>query len=181
MLAPDPRFAVVDEMSGLEFEESLVELFALLGFEDVERTGGFDKGADILCSRNGHRYAVQAKRKASAVGIDAVRQLIDGMKRYGCSRGLVVTNSYFTEQAIECAEAWNVGLWDRRVLAQWLDGEAPGVDTTACAECGRRVTEGVRKWCLENPHRYGGNVYCVPHQKRRNRRARRHLDRGSAT
>jgi hypothetical protein len=170
MLAPDPRFARLDAMSGPDFELALVELFELLGYQ-VDRIGGFDKGADLVIQKDGERVAVQAKRCAGSVGIVAVRQLVDGMKSYGCSRGLVVTNSYFTEQAIECAERWDVDLWDRPQLAQYVDGEAPKVDTTICAECGASVTAGTTKWCVERPGRYGGNVYCRRHQSKSQRSA----------
>jgi restriction system protein len=170
MLAPDPRFECLDAMSGPEFEASLAELFGLLGYE-VELIGGFDKGADLVLARDGERTAVQAKRHSGSVGIDAVRQLIDGMRSYECARGLVVTNSFFTEQAIECAERWSIDLWDRRELAQYVEGEPPQVDTSVCAECGASVTAGTTKWCLDRPARYGGNVYCRQHQSKSQRRA----------
>lgn len=170
MLAPDPRFARLDAMSGPEFERAVAELFELLGYE-VELIGGFDKGADLVITKDGERTAVQAKRHSGSVGIDAVRQLIDGMKSYECTRGLVVTNSFFTEQAIECAERWEVDLWDRRELGQYVEGEALDVDTSVCAECGASVTAGTTKWCLDHPARYGGNVYCRRHQSKSQRRA----------
>ena len=170
MLDRDPRFERLDAMSGPEFEGALVELFELLGFE-VELIGGFDKGADLVITRDDARTAVQAKRHAGRVGIDAVRQLIDGMKSYDCTCGLVVTNSFFTPQAIECAERLGIGLWDRRELANYIAGEAPDVDTSVCAECGVDVTAGISKWCLDHPARYGGNVYCRRHQKKSQRSA----------
>ena len=170
MLAPDPRFARLDAMSGPEFEAALIDLFELLGYA-VEQTPAFDKGADLVITKDGSRTAVQAKRHGGSVGIDAVRQLVDGMKSYACTRGLVVTNSFFTEQAIECAERWDVDLWDRRELEQYVDGEAPSVDTTVCAECGVSVSAGTTKWCLDHPARYGGNVYCRRHQSKSQRRA----------
>lgn len=157
-------------MEGTEFERALAELFELLGYH-VELIGGFDKGADLVITKDGERTGVQAKRYSGAVGIAAVRQLIDGMKRYQCRRGLVVTNSFFTEQAIECAEAWEIDLWDRRELANYVDGAAPDVDTTVCAECDAPVTAGTTKWCLDRPARYGGNVYCRQHQSKSQRRA----------
>lgn len=169
VLAPDPRFAVVDRMTGSEFEEALVELFEALGFETVERTSVYDKGADLIVVMDGERIAVQAKRAAKAVGIDAVRQLVDGRKAYECDRGLVVTNSYFTEQAQESAARWNVDLWDRRVLADYLEGPEPDIDVSRCAECRSRVTAGITTFCLDNPHRFGGNVYCRKHQSRARR------------
>ena len=170
MLAPDPRFAVIDSMDGAAFEQALAELVELLGYE-VELIGGFDKGADLVITKDGERTAVQAKRYASSVGITAVRQLIDGIRRYDCTRGLVVTNSYFTDQAIECAETWEIDLWDRRDLANYVDGEPPEVDPTVCAECFSPVTPGTTKWCLDHPARYGGNVYCRKHQAKSRRAA----------
>jgi restriction system protein len=142
-------------MDGAAFEQALAELFELLGYE-VELIGGYDKGADLVITKDGERTGVQAKRYSSAVPIDAVRQLIDGMRRYECTRGLVVTNSFFTEPAVECAEVWEIDLWDRRDLANYMDGAPPEVDTTTCAECGASVSSGITKWCLDHPARYGG-------------------------
>jgi restriction system protein len=105
VFAADPRFDEIDAMDGTAFELAIVDLLQVLGYDNVERIGGFEKGADILATEEGERIAVQVKRHSTAVGIGAVRQLIDGMKRYGCSRGLVITNSFFTEPAIECAQA----------------------------------------------------------------------------
>ena len=170
MLAPDPRFAVLDSMGGADFERAVAELFELLGYE-VELIGGFDKGADLVITKDGERTGVQAKRYSQAVPIDAVRQLIDGMRRYECTRGLVVTNSFFTEPAIECAEVWKIDLWDRHDLANHLDGLPPEVDATICAECGAAVSTGTTKWCLDHPARFGGNVYCRKHQAKSQRRA----------
>jgi HJR/Mrr/RecB family endonuclease len=171
VLSQDPRFKEIDAMDGASFELALVDLLGLLGYQDVERTDHFDKGADILATDEGSRIAIQAKRHSSAVGISAIRQVIDGVKRYDCSRALVITNSYFTQQAIECAEAHGVELWDRKVLADFLEGDAPKVDSAVCAECGKPVTKGVSDWCLARPGRYGGAVFCRGHQARSNRRA----------
>jgi hypothetical protein len=166
MLAPDPRFAVIDGLNGKEFELALVELFEGLGYDDVERIGGFDKGADLILTDGAERVAVQAKRSSSAVGIAAVRQLLDGRSRYGCTRALLVTNNYFTAQATECAQFYDITLWDRRKLAEFLDGESPEIDTSVCADCGVMISPGVREWCLRYPQRYGGAVYCMKHQRR---------------
>lgn len=171
MLAHDPRFSAIDSMDGTSFELAVVELLGLLGFEDVERIRGFDKGADVLATYEGERVAVQVKRRSSAVRIGAVRQVLDGLKRYGCSRGLVITNSFFTKQARECAEFHGIDLWDRKVLSDFVDGEAPVVVSSVCAECGRPVTKGVSDWCLARPWRYGGAVFCRTHQARSRRQA----------
>jgi predicted RecB family endonuclease len=170
MLAPDPRFDRIDGLDGLEFEAAVAELLQLMGFEQVERVGGFDKGADIIAIRDGVRTAVQVKRWSTPVDLKSVRQLVDGTRRYACEAGLLVTNSFLTEPAVECAEAWGIEVWDRRTLADFLDGEAPDVDTTVCAECKEPVSEGTTSWCLSHPARYSGFVYCRKHQARSQRR-----------
>ncbi|HEV7566480.1 MAG TPA: restriction endonuclease [Microbacteriaceae bacterium] len=169
MFAPDPRFERLDSLEGASFELALVELFELLGFDEVTHIGGYDKGADIVVRREGERLAVQAKRQASPVAIGAVRQLIDGIRRYECDKGLLVTNSYFTPPAIECAEEWGIELWDRQKISEFLDGEVPQVNTSVCAACAKPVSSGTTKWCLDQPWRYGGNVFCRAHQSRKSR------------
>ncbi len=156
-------------MDGPEFEKTLAQLFELLGYE-VQRIGGYDKGADLVVTRNGERTAVQAKRSSTSVGITAVRQLLDGRTRYDCSRGLVVTNSFFTEKAVECADVHSIDLWDRRKLGDFVVGEPPNIDLAVCADCGASVSAGVTKWCLDHPSRYDGNVFCPKHQTRSQRR-----------
>lgn len=157
-------------MDGSEFEVAVAELLEGLGFESVERNRGFDNGADLVATMNGERTAIQAKRWATAVNLEAVRQLLDGIKRYDCTRGLVVTNSFFSEKAVECAGFHGIVLWDRWVLGGLLGGEPPEIDRSVCADCGAPVSKGVTDWCLGHPGRYLGNVFCPKHQKRRNRR-----------
>jgi hypothetical protein len=170
MLAPDPRFERIDGLDGREFESAVVDLLQLLGFEQVEHIGGFDKGADIVAVRDGVRTAVQAKRWSTPIDLKSVRQLVDGIQRYGCSAGLLVTNSFLTPPAAECTEFYDIEVWDRRILADFLDGEAPEIDTTVCAECNEPVSGGITTWCLSHPARYGGLVYCRKHQARSQRR-----------
>lgn len=171
MLAPDPRFERIDEMEGRAFESAVAELLELLGYHDVEQTPFYDKGADIVAVKDGVRIAVQVKRRRNPVGVDAVRQLMDGMVHYGCERGLLVTNSFLTDRALDSAKKSGIEVWDRRNLADYVEGDAPTVDTSICAECGCRVTRGVTDWCLAHPGRYGGFVYCLLHQRRSRRRA----------
>lgn len=171
MLAPDPRFERIDAMDGREFETQVAELLELLGYEDVEQTSYYDKGADILATKDGLRFAVQVKRWSHPVDQGSVMQLVNGVRQYGCDRGLLVTNSYLTEPAVRTATAWSVEVWDRQILADYAEGSAPSTSADRCAECGCRLTEGVRDWCLSHPARYGGFVYCRKHQARSRRRA----------
>src|SRR4051812_37876163 len=132
MLAPDPRLHEIDAMEGPEFEAEVAELLGLLGFEDVKRIPGFDKGADIIAMREGKRVAVQVKRWSTAINLSALRQLVDGKARYGCDEALFVTNSYLNKHAAECAAFHLIEVWDRRTLANYADGDEPTTDTSVC-------------------------------------------------
>ena len=45
------------------------------------------------------------------IGNAAVQQVNTGRTIYGCSKAIVITNSYFTRSAIQAAHAVNVMLW----------------------------------------------------------------------
>jgi HJR/Mrr/RecB family endonuclease len=171
MLAPEPRFERIDAMDGREFEARVAELLELLGYDRVEQTSYYDKGADILASKDGLRVAVQVKRWSHPVDQKSVMQLVNGVKQYECDRGLLVTNSYLTEPAVRTANTWEIEVWDRERLAEYAEGEPAHVDKSVCAHCGRPVSPGVTRWCLSRPGRYGGFVYCQGHQKRASRTA----------
>ncbi|MBN2343843.1 MAG: restriction endonuclease [Deltaproteobacteria bacterium] len=104
--------AHVDEMSGHDFERYLVKVFRANGYT-AELIGdrGADFGADLICQKNGIRYAVQAKnydRTVHKVGNDAVQQAIAGATYYDCGEAMVVTNSHFTSAARQQAQASQV-------------------------------------------------------------------------
>jgi HJR/Mrr/RecB family endonuclease len=169
MFAPAPRFQRLDSLAGRSLELALVECFELLGFEEVSHIGGYDKGTEIVALREGERLAIQAKRQSSRVAIGAVRQLIDGIRRYECDKGLAATNSYVTPPAIECAEGSGIELWDRRTIAEFPDGDALPVDQTICAAYAKPASAVTTKWFLDKPWLYGGDVFCRSHQSRKNR------------
>lgn len=112
--------AETDSLSGREFERWLEDFFERLGFQ-VERTpyqGDF--GADLIITWNGIRTAVQAKSGHFNAGVSAVQQAAAAQAFYGCERAMVVTNQYFTTQAIVLAEANGVVMRSRDDLARKL-------------------------------------------------------------
>ena len=103
----------VDKMTGEEFEEYLAAHFDNLGYkvEHIGQTG--DYGADLILYRDEISIVVQAKRYQDKVGVKAVQEVISAKEYYGCDDAMVVTNSYFTPNAIQMATQCNVELWDR--------------------------------------------------------------------
>lgn len=106
-----------DLLSGYDFEEYCAILLEKLNFEYVEVTAkSNDQGVDITAFYKGLKYAIQCKRYQDRVGNKAIQEVVAGKEMYNCQKALVITNSYFTKQAIELAKANGVILWDRKVL-----------------------------------------------------------------
>ena len=110
----------IDKMDGKTFEKYLQVLFEKLGYK-VERTKYIgDYGADLVATNNGVKTVIQAKRYKSKVGIKAVQEAVASKGYYNCGKAMVVTNSYFTNQAKILASRNKVDLWDRKILVKNL-------------------------------------------------------------
>ncbi len=109
--------AQVDNMDGHDFEYFCADLLLYDGFSNIQVTrGSWDQGVDITAWKDGQKYAIQCKRYSKNIGNAAVQQVNTGRTIYGCSKAIVITNSYFTRSAIQAAHAVNVMLWNRNKL-----------------------------------------------------------------
>ena len=107
----------MDEMEGHDFEYYCADILKAHGFIDVEVTkGSGDFGADILAEKDGVTYAVQCKCYDKPIGVKAVQEVYAGRDFYGRMVGVVMTNQYFTQPAVELAQKLNIMLWDRGYL-----------------------------------------------------------------
>jgi restriction system protein len=106
----------VDMMKGIEFESFLLAHFEKLGYKVKLTKKSNDYGADLLLRKKGRIIVVQAKRYSKKVGIKAVQELVASLKYYKASEGIVITNNYFTKNAINLAKVNCVELWDRKKL-----------------------------------------------------------------
>lgn len=113
--------AAIDTMDPLEFEVYVAKLLKHKGFRNIQLTEKFDYGVDIIAEKDGTRWGVQVKRHADMVKADAVRQVVTGLVRYGCTRPMVVTNSRtFSRPAHELAADNKCVLVGRDELAEWI-------------------------------------------------------------
>ena len=104
----------IDKMDGKEFEYFMHALLIKNGYNNVKVTkASGDHGADILGELNGVKYAFQCKRFDSKVGSKPIGEVLRGMNYYKYEKGIVITNNYYTKQAIDEAKVNNVELWDR--------------------------------------------------------------------
>ena len=116
----------IDQMTGVEFERYLKANFQEhFGFKCYLTPKTNDYGADLILEKNGEKIAVQAKRYKGNVGIAAVQEVIAACSYYGCDKGIVVTNSFFTKQAINLAKesVIEVELWNRERLKKEFEIE----------------------------------------------------------
>ncbi len=109
-----PHELPMDEMEGHDFEYYCADLLSANGFLEVEVTkGSGDFGADILAEKDGVTYAVQCKCYDKPIGVKAVQEVYAGRDFYDRMVGVVMTNQYFTQPAVELAKKLNIMLWDR--------------------------------------------------------------------
>lgn len=103
--------AVLDDLSGVEFEDIMEDVFRNLGYDNVRqavRTA--DEGRDILMEEvvDGTRTAVVVECKhTGTVGRPVVQKLHSAIATFnhdGPKRGIVVTTGRFTNPAVEYAE-----------------------------------------------------------------------------
>lgn len=108
----------VDAMTGLEFERYVAALLKRQGFTRIKLTERYDWGVDIIAHKDGIRWGVQTKRSSGLVKVSAVRQVVAGLNKYGCERSMVVTNSVFSQPAMEIARINECVLINRNLLVK---------------------------------------------------------------
>lgn len=105
----------IDYMSGQEFEQFLIDnILPYDGFANINGTPySGDYGVDILADKNGLKCAIQCKRFNQKVSPKAIQEVTAGRKHYKCDKAIVITNSYYTENAKQLAEDNKIELLDR--------------------------------------------------------------------
>ncbi|HZX12818.1 MAG TPA: restriction endonuclease, partial [Thermodesulfobacteriota bacterium] len=79
-----------------------------------------DLGINMIAKKNDHKYAVQINRQTDSVSRLLVSDIDREKHRYGCDKAMLITNSYFSDDAIELAKSTGCELVDRDALAKWV-------------------------------------------------------------
>ncbi len=116
----------IDSMSGRKFERYCMGLFDMSGlfpfctFKETRATG--DYGADIIIETfDGWKYSVQCKRLGeSPVRIEAIQEVVASKSFYNTDKCIVITNSRFTQNAIELGLSNEVLMIDRTGLEKMI-------------------------------------------------------------
>ena len=114
-------FRSIDNMNSFEFEQYVAKLMRNNGYRNVSLTEKYDMGVDIIAEKDGVRWGVQVKHYSGLVKASAVRQVVTGLKLYGCDRAMIVTNSTYSATAQRLAAGNDCVLIDERGLARLSD------------------------------------------------------------
>lgn len=131
--------AMIDQMRGADFEQYLGSLLRSRGYTVKFTKVSGDFGADIVATKKGHRYSIQAKRRWRSIDRGAVADAVGAMAIYHCSKSMVITNSYFTKQARQFAKANQTQLVDRDQLADWISAFSPAPQPEPTATTGSEL------------------------------------------
>ncbi|GEM_PF-6096760 len=107
----------VDELDGLEFEKAVGLIYRESGYSVELTQASGDFGVDVIASKGQEKLAIQAKRYAGSVGVQAVQEAASGAFYYKATKAIVVTNSFYTPKAKELASKLGVDLINRKRLA----------------------------------------------------------------
>jgi len=103
-------------LSRVEFEDILLEIFSLLGYT-VQKTRMLgDQSADFILYKNDLEILLQANRCEGSVTDRAIKEVVASMIFHKAEKSMIVTAGSFTKRAIDLAIYNDVDLWDGKKL-----------------------------------------------------------------
>ena len=115
------KLAECDSMNGFQFERFCGDLLRNNGFRNVEVTqGSGDYGIDILAEKDEVTYAIQCKCYSSKIGNKVIQEVYSGKAFYNRMVGVIMTNNYFTQSAIDTAKKTKILLWNRDKIKDFI-------------------------------------------------------------
>ncbi|MEM0029491.1 MAG: restriction endonuclease [Candidatus Nitrosocaldus sp.] len=110
-------------MQPKEFEYTVADILRAMEYKDVRIVGGSgDLAVDITARHGKDKVVVQCKRYTSKKVTSPEMQMFIGMMltEYNARKGIYVTTSSFTQDAIELARRHGIELWDGNTLAEMV-------------------------------------------------------------
>ncbi|ADI74088.1 restriction endonuclease [Methanohalobium evestigatum Z-7303] len=108
-----------DKLTPKQLELAVCKIYREKGYYAIrtKNTNDKDQGADVILTKLGsERVAVQVKQSGSKVGNSAVQEVVASVRYYLCNSAMVVTNNYYTPEAVDLANANDVKLVNRDEL-----------------------------------------------------------------
>ena len=116
-----------------EFENIVSALLSKMGFNATTTKPSGDSGIDVIAINEkpivGGKYVVQCKRYATGnnIGEPIIRELFGVMHAENANKGILITTSDFTKQAIAFAEDKAIELINGTALLKLLDDHVGGI------------------------------------------------------
>ena len=110
----------IDRMHGREFENYLESVFLRAGYKARVTQYNNDYGADLVATKGDIKIVVQAKRWNSKVGVKAIQEIVAAKGYYKATEAWVMTNNFYTKQAVELAQSNDVKLYDRNNITKQI-------------------------------------------------------------
>ena len=113
--------AVIDNLSGVDFEKFAAEYYKLLGYRTEFTQASHDNGADIMAYKDNFMLCVEAKRRNKKINRNVVLSVHYAMEHvYRGDRAVIFTNTELTDQARAAAKDKDVDYIDRYTIEKFL-------------------------------------------------------------
>ena len=126
---------MINKLDGYQFEILICDFFKHIGF-DIEHTSlSGDGGIDVIAHNDQPifcgKYIIQCKNWANPVGQPALRDLYGVVNAENANKGILITTSSFTSQAITFADGKNLELIDGVNLNKLLAANGFSADSSS--------------------------------------------------
>jgi hypothetical protein len=115
----------LDTLDPYQFEDLIARLLEKMGLDVEETKRSGDGGVDVIAHSDepitGGLFVIQCKKYSSKVGVPKVRDLYGVVHHLNASKGILITNADFTQQAKDFAEGKPIELIDGDALRTLLD------------------------------------------------------------
>ncbi len=115
----------LNDMTPLQFEVFVREVYARLGYEAELTKRSGDEGVDVLAKKDGLIYAIQVKKTAKPIGSPVIQTLLGSMANIEADRGICVASAGFTRDAQRFAAGKPIILVGQEDLARMLEHARP--------------------------------------------------------
>jgi hypothetical protein len=131
----------IDSIDGHEFEDLVDNLIKRMGFITDERKPSADGGIDIKAINENPilrgKYIIQCKRYSKPIGVSTIRELFGVVTSEKANKGILITNSTFTQSSKEFAYEKPIELIDGANLVELLNeyiglGDYEKINQTEC-------------------------------------------------
>lgn len=122
--AGDLNLFDLNQMDGYQFEDLVEKLIQKMGFITKDRSRGGDGGIDIFAVNTEPilegNYIIQCKRYSKPIAVSIVRDLYGVVHAKNANKGILITNSTFTQPSKDFAKGKQLELIDGEKLVRLL-------------------------------------------------------------